>query len=439
MNKIGIDARLWNETGVGRYIRNLVSELQKIDTENEYVLFVRSQDRESVQETFRLRSGNKWSVKTTNIHWHTVKEQLQFGKLLEKEKLDLVHFPYFSVPIRYNGKFILTIHDLILHQFPTGKASTKSWFVYQLKHAAYKYVIAQAAKKAKKIITVSEATKQEIVSRLKVPKEKISVTYEGVDERLKNPSTSLFRVNLQSELREELKSLPKNYFLYVGNAYPHKNLERLVEAFDLFIQQNNIVIPAFTLEEKAGIQSFDFAQERIGSRISYTVNKSGMTSSKGDNSRLRSNNNIKLILVGKEDFFYKRLKQKVESLGLSENILFKHSVSDEELASLYAHAHALVMPSLMEGFGLPVLEAMRQNCLVALSDIPVFHEIAEDAALYFNPQDVQSMKNVLESIAKGTVPHETDKKNKGKEISKKFSWKKMAQQTLQIYQSCFSV
>src|SRR5687768_2081128 len=118
--KIGIDARLWNETGVGRYIRNLVWQLGKIDKENEYVLFVNSGARVQGQEF----SHERFKIVETNIRWHTVSEQMQFPRLLENENLDLVHFPYFSVPIYYKGPFVITIHDLIINHFPTGKAST---------------------------------------------------------------------------------------------------------------------------------------------------------------------------------------------------------------------------------------------------------------------------------------------------------------------------
>src|SRR6185503_16917494 len=100
--KIGIDARLWNETGVGRYIRNLVWNLQELDKSNDYVLFVSSRFK---IEDLRLKNNN-WKVIKTDIRWHTIEEQRLFPKILEKENLDLVHFPYFSVPINYNGPYV---------------------------------------------------------------------------------------------------------------------------------------------------------------------------------------------------------------------------------------------------------------------------------------------------------------------------------------------
>ena len=247
--KIGIDCRLWNESGVGRYIRNLTEQLLIIDRKNSYVFFVLSKDR---KEILRSVQNDRFKIITADIRWHTIEEQWRFPSILNKENLDLVHFPYFSVPIFYNKPFIVTIHDLILHHFPTGEASTLALPLYQLKLLGYKSVISNGAKKAKKIITVSNATKAEIVDHLKVDPSKVVVTYEGV--------------GINSRLKVKTSKLKvKNYFLYVGNAYPHKNLERLIEAF-------NLVCHPEALAE--------------------------------------GSNDIKLVLVGKEDYFYKRKSKK---------------------------------------------------------------------------------------------------------------------------------
>src|SRR5882672_11359440 len=127
--RIGIDARLWNETGVGRYIRNLVANLAQIDKTNEYVLFVKT--------GFKIKDlgfkNDKWKIVETDIHWHTLKEQLLFPAVLNKENLDLMHFPYFSHPIFYNKPFVVTIHDLIMNHSLTGKASTFPYPLYLMK------------------------------------------------------------------------------------------------------------------------------------------------------------------------------------------------------------------------------------------------------------------------------------------------------------------
>ena len=320
---IGIDARLWSEGGVGRYIRNLIKQLQILDRKNEYILFMRSEDRQK----FEIRNS-KFEIKIADIRWHSIEEQLRFVNVLNRENLDLMHFPYISVPIFYNKPFVVTIHDLIPFHFSTGEASTLSLSLYKLKFLGYKFILSAAAKKAKKIITVSNATKKEIADHLKVSEDKVRVTYEGIDDKITNPKSQIPN-KLQNT---KYKILNTKYFLYVGNAFPHKNLERLLEAFNILISQ-------------------------------YP--------------------NILLVFVGKEDFFYKRLKSEVYKRRIS-NIVFLHNITDEQLGSLYKSALALVSPSFMEGFGLPALEAMANNCLVLASDIPAHREICENEAIYFN-------------------------------------------------------
>ena len=374
--RIGIDARLWNETGVGRYIRNLVWQLQKLDKKNTYILFVK---KDSTKEELKITSEN-FSLVETDIRWHTVDEQLLFHKVIENELLDLVHFPYFSVPILYNKPFVITIHDLIINHFPTGKASTLPLPVYYAKRLAYNYILKQAAKKSQRVISVSEATKKEIIQHLKVPEKKITVTYEGFDLKLEKKETNSEQVGM-------LGLDKSKYFLYVGNAYPHKNVERLVEAFHLIF-------------------------------VEYP--------------------DVKLVLVGKNNYFSSQLEEKVNKLQLEKSIVFSGGVSDKELVSLYKHAEALIFPSLMEGFGLPGLEAMQSECLVLAADIPVFKEIYQDAAVYFNPRAVASIHATIRQVL-------TEKKSfsqyiqKGKEQVKTFSWEKMAKETIHIYESCVSL
>jgi len=363
--RIGIDARLWSQTGVGRYIRNLVKNLQKIDFKNNYVLFVRTADFENVKSQI---TNPKWKIIKSDINWHTISEQIKFTSVLNKQKLDLVHFPYFSVPIFYNRPFVVTIHDLIINHFPTGKASTLALPLYQLKLLGYKYVIKKAAQKAKKIITVSNATKDEIIDHLNIKENKIEVIYEAVDDKFKIE-------NLKLKIGKYSK-----YFLYVGNAYPHKNLERLIQAF------NEI--------------SKDYKD-------------------------------LKLILVGNKDYFYSRLEKE----NKSDRIVFHGKATDDELLSFYSNAIALVIPSLMEGFGLPVLEAMSLKCLVIASDIPAFIEIAENEILYFNPKDINDLREKLKDVIDNESKYKKEILDRAFEITKKFSWEKTARETLKVYES----
>lgn len=356
--KIGIDVRLWNQTGVGRYIRNLVENLEVIDKKNNYVLFARKEDNVKVK-------NSNFKIVYTEIKWHSISEQLKLSGLLYEEKLDLIHFPYYSVPVFYNKPFVVTLHDLIPLHFQTGKASTLPFPFYKFKFFAYRFVVAQASKKAKKIIAPSNATKEDIIKYLRVPGSKIDVIYEGVDENLRNRETSV----------------KENMILYVGNAYPHKNLEILLLA-------------------------------------------------------IKSIPDMKLILVGKEDYFYKRLKAKVKKMGLDNQVYFHGFAKEKELSMLYKKAKALVIPSFIEGFGLPALEAMANNCLVIASNIPVLHEVCKDAAVYFDPNNPSDLSKKLKDLDSNKFQ---SKIGKGLVRVGQFSWEKTAQETLRLYESCFSL
>lgn len=202
--RIGIDARLINETGVGRYIRNLLYWLNKVDNSNEYVIFTPSKTSNDIFKS------QLWKQVDVNIRWHTLKEQLLFPYILTKYKLDIMHFPYFSIPIFYPGKFIVTIHDLTNMNFPTGKASTLPVFLYKIKYTGYRIVLNRSLLRAEKVIVPSESVASEIQSQFPKTVHKVAVTYEGKMENNKVLPTKL----------------PfEPFFLYVGNLYPHKNLK----------------------------------------------------------------------------------------------------------------------------------------------------------------------------------------------------------------------
>ncbi|MCL5435175.1 MAG: glycosyltransferase family 4 protein [Patescibacteria group bacterium] len=371
---IGIDARLWSQTGIGRYTRNLVFNMLKLDELNEYVIFVQKKEEKEIKDQiskFKIKNL-KLKIIAVDIKWHTISEQIKFASILNKEKLDLVHFPYFSVPIFYNRPFVVTIHDLIVHHFPTGKASTLALPLYKAKLIAYKIVIKKATQKAKRIITVSNSTKAEIIDHLKISEDKIEVIYEAFDDKLKIE-------NLKFKIGKYGK-----YFLYVGNAYPHKNLERLIKAF---------------------------------SKIS------------------KDYKDLRLILIGKKDYFY----QKLEKENKSDRIVFFGNATDDELSSFYSNAIALVAPSLMEGFGLPVLEAMSLRCLVIASDIPAFREIAQDEILYFDPKDVEDMSAKLKNVIENENKYKKEILDKAFEQTKNFSWEKSARETLKTYEEVLGI
>lgn len=354
--RIGIDARLIEETGVGRYIRNLIIQLEKIDKKNSYVLFLRKEQFHSLQTRFEKRLAD--------VPWHSITEQLVMPGIFQKARLDLLHVPYFNVPIFYPGQMIVTIHDLTILHFDTGKASTHPWVLYKLHRIGYRLILWIGLSLVRKIIAVSETTKKDIVQSLGIDPNKIIVTYEGVD--------------LKKSTGKRL--IPDDYFLYVGNAYPHKNLETLIQAFQMYLK--DLVLQGEVLQ---GIAL------------------------------------PRLVLVGTEDYFYRRLH-------LPDSVVFFGKASDQELANLYSNAKALVFPSLMEGFGLPAIEALSFGCPVICSDIPIFHEILGNQATFFDPNDANDLVKKLKTVSK-----------KSAVIDKRFNWADLAKRTLEIYESCTRV
>lgn len=367
--KIGIDIRLWNETGVGRYIRNLVENLYSIDEDNSYVLFALKKDLDFLRTNFL-----KWKIVEANIRWHSFSEQRNLAGIIEKEGLDLIHFPYFSVPVNYKRPFIVTMHDVTNDTFSTGRASTLPLPLYFAKKIAYRYVVSKALSNSVAVIVPSNSVKDSLLKIKKVNPRKIYVTYEG--------STVLSGSN--KEILSELGISRKKYFLYVGNAYPHKNLERLAEAYLMF------------------------ASARPG---------------------------VKLVLSGKKDFFHERLRDAGVIKANGDSIVFAQDLSDADLSTLYKNSLSFISPSLAEGFALPALEAMESGVSIILSNIPTFKEICRDVPLtYFNPKDIADIRRALEDVF--TFPSNEVKNHiqLGKILAKSYSWRKMAEETLRIYE-----
>ena len=227
MKLIGIDARLYFETGVGVYIRNFLHYLQQ-SAPSEYRFNVYVLQKNSSQIHF----DNPHFVKReVSSRWHSLSEQMIFHRVLMNDRLDLMHFTYFSYPVLYSRPFIATIHDLTPLLFKTGKASTLPSFVYEAKHIIFSYILKQQVKRAKAIITPTEAVKKQLVEIYgEKYKSKISVLYEGVNYEFFKAQPNM---NLQ-------KLFKKPYFLYVGNFYPHKNVDTLIDAF-LKIDNKNLI------------------------------------------------------------------------------------------------------------------------------------------------------------------------------------------------------
>ena len=220
--KIGIDARMYGVgfTGIGRYTAELIEQLSKQDSDNEYVLFMRKEAFDS----FKVPNGRFKKVLADFKHY-SLGEQFGFNALLKKEKLDLMHFTHFNAPVFYNKPFVVTIHDLTLTFFPGKKMN------HFLQRMAYHWVINNVTKKAKKIIAVSQHTKKDLVETLHISEDKISVIYNGVTAKFGGTEPTS-----RPEMMKEL-GLSRPYFLYTGVWRDHKNIVGLIKAFAKFNEE----------------------------------------------------------------------------------------------------------------------------------------------------------------------------------------------------------
>lgn len=377
--RIVIDGRLWSESGLGRYVRNLVFGLQEIDKVNEYYILLLKKDYNSM-----VCHTNNFHKVLADFRWYEWEEQVRLFKLLRELKGDLVHFPHFNIPIFYRGKFIVTIHDLIHQHFQTRQTTTLNPIFYTVKKIGYRKAFSTAVKNSVKVITPSNFVKKQLVEEWGVREGKVVVTPEGVDLEVVRKVMGVGEKDFV-KVAEKFK-LKKPYLFYVGNAQPHKNLVRLVRVFG-------------KLKEKFP--------------------------------------GLSLVLSGPDSLFWERVREESSHFAKAswdKGVVFTGFLKEEEMVVLYKNAEAFVMPSLEEGFGIPILEAMACGCPVISSSAGSLSEVGGDAVVYFNPEDEEDMVKAIEGILGDEGLREKMIKQGFSQV-KKFSWEKMARETLEIYQN----
>lgn len=367
--KIVIDARMYGTEhgGIGRYVVNLVDQLQKIDNVNNYVLLLRE------RHFNQLNVPLNWEKVLVDVRHYSFNEQIAVAHCLRKIEFDLVHFPHFNVPVLYRGKYIVTVHDLLMHKRNRAATSLPK-FSYFVKRAGYKLVFERAVRGASRIVVPTRFVKDEVEKVYPGLKGKVVAIYEGVDE-------NVFAGRPGGYLRRN--KIEKPYFLYAGNIYPHKNVERLVEA---------------------GVAA-----------------------------------KTNLVIVTPRNIFLKRLEEFVKKHNAGRRVRFTGYVSDRDLSTLYKNAAAFVYPSLEEGFGLQGLEAMANRCLLLASDIPVFKEVYKENAIYFNPLDFSSIAEKMKEALNIDGKRKEELTSKAFEFVKGYSWEKTAKETLGVYEGSDSL
>ena len=363
--RIGIDARKLHDFGIGTYLRNLLRQLARLDRQTEYVVLCRPADCDmlaSLGENFRPIAEGAPN--------YSLAEQFTIPLALRREAVTLFHAPHYVLPPLVTCRSVVTIHDCIHLMFPQYLPNR-----FALTYA--RASITLASRRAARVLTVSESSKRDILRFVDVPPEKIDVIYNAYDERfgVEPREEDVVRVRERYQLHDE-------FVLYAGNVKPHKNLERLIEAFHLV--------------------------------------------------RRRGRDHLKLVLIGDEISRYAALRRAVHQHQLHKYVRFLGHLPEETLAVMYRLAAVFVFPSLYEGFGLPPLEAMASGTPVVTSNVSSLPEVVADAAVLVDPHDPNAIADGIERVLIDEHLRQ-DLRRKGLARANQFSWERSVRRVREIY------
>lgn len=360
---IGIDgneANVERKVGVSEFAYRLICEFYK-RLDIRFQIYLKDIPRDDMPE---VRDG--WSYKVVGPKKFWTQFGLPMSLFLEKKKPDI-----FFTPTHYGPRFspiptVVSVMDLAFIHYPeTFKKrdlyKLKSWTSYSVRNA-------------KKIIAISNSTKDDIIDKYKLDSKKIDVVYPGIKE------LSSGKLILRMEELEKKYKIKGKYILFVGTLQPRKNIEKLIDAFKLVFEKDK---------------------------------------------------EVSLVIIGKKGWLYNEILEAPKKLEIENNVHFLDFVSDDDLPSFYKNAECFVLPSLYEGFGLPVLEAMQNGCPVIISNISSLPEVGGDAAEYFDPYKVEDIAQKIEKVLTDKILRDKMIK-KGFEQVKKFSWEKSAIKVLDI-------
>jgi len=368
ISTVGINDR----TGSGRHAVELIRHIANIDHENTYFVFLSPGQMEQLKEIDGQKNFT-WLVVPTHFHnilTGTVWNVLVLAKKLREYTIDLVHF------LEINRCFVprycpilITVHGLIAFRVKSKDGYLRGFY--------HNHVIPMSLKRADHLITVSENTKRDVVQLLHIAEKRISV--------IPNGCTDWGRVNQSGAAgdnqRRSAKSVP--YILFVSRLeHPNKNHVNLLRAFKNLLTE--------------------------------------------------SNQHLKLVLVGEKGWRFEVIDHTIDELGIREDVILTGFVCDAELKELYSGAKAFVMPSLYEGFGIPIIEAMSLGIPVACSNTSSLKEVAGDAALFFDPKNTDEIKRSLQ-VALWDEDIRSSLIEKGRSRAKVYSWPEIATKTVQLY------
>lgn len=357
MKRIVIDARIvGSSTGV--YAENLLNHLQTIDSENEYVVL--------------LRKAGSWTPTAKNfravlapIADYTFAEQLKLARLLYSLRPDLVHFCMPQQPLLYIGRRVTTVHDLTLVRFENIDMNP---FVYKVRKAIFTGMLKNVVSRSRAVLTPTEWVRNDVLDfTSRRYADKVITTLEAGDP-----------LAARAEPVKSLQDVP--FLFFVGNAFPYKNLRRIVDAYAVYKQTHP---------------------------------------------------DLQLVFAGKKEFFYEQLEQYIHEQGITD-VSILGFVSEGEKRWLLQNARAYVVASLSEGFHIPGLEAMYEGCPVISSNATCLPEVVGDAAELFDPSSTEALVTAIGNVLENQQRRE-DLVKKGHARVKQFSWARMAKETKAVY------
>ena len=363
--RVAIDARKLRDYGIGTYVRNLLHHLGRLDRDTDYILLCRGGDAAEM-----VSLGPNFRVVTERSPNYSLREQLSVPLALGREGAELFHAPHYVLPPLTPCRSIVTIHDCIHLRFPQYLPS-------RLAHAYARVQIWTAIRRASRILTVSQASKADLLSFFDVPEERITVIPNAIDERFRIPPSEEEMVRVRERFQ-----LPRRFIMYAGNVKPHKNLERLIDAFMLL--------------RHAG-------RDELGP-----------------------------LITGSEVSKYATLRRAVHRYHLHRHTRFLGYQSTATLAALYRLADVFVFPSLYEGFGLSPLEALACGTPVVSSNVSSLPEVLGDAAILTDPYAPESIADgIARALDDGVLRAELQRK--GLARAEAFSWEHSVTEVRRIY------
>lgn len=376
--KISLEGQAFSvnkKTGVGWYANNLIENIFKFDTLNEYNIVVfdflnKSKINTSLEKHFKKNSNVTISICTLMPFGVYIRFSKNFAfipyEILLNTNPDISHFFSFFIPYNIKSRTIVTVYDMVYKLYPETMSRTNYSILHKNLH--------RSCRDSDAILTISTNSKNEISEYMNVPESKIHIAHPAVNIEIYSPQKDCDNIKGKYKIYGE-------YILYLGTLEPRKNIPSIIKAF------------------------------------------SGISGEYKD---------LKLVLAGGKGWMYEEIFRLIKDLKLDEKVVFTGYVSEEDKPALYSGAIAFVFPSLYEGFGIPPLEAMACGTPVIVSNTSSLPEVVGDAGILVNPYDVENLAYEMECVLNDTELRKT-MSEKGLIQAGKFSWEDSAKKVLDIY------